>query len=153
MTASTFERAREFLGSSRIAVIGVSRNAQHFSRFVFRELASRGYDVVPVNPAVREIEGRAAFARVQDVTPSPEAALVMTPPAYAEQIVRDCLTAGVRRIWLHRGTGRGSATAAAVEACAAGGVEPVTDLCPFMALPGSSFPHRFHGFLRRRLGA
>jgi hypothetical protein len=31
-------------------------------------------------------------------------------------------------------------------------VELVHDLCPFMALPGASFPHRVHGFLRRRFG-
>ncbi len=151
--ASILDRARDFLGSKRIALVGVSRDGRHFSRLVFRELASRGYDVVPVNPAVREIEGRACFARVQDVTPAPEAVLVMTPAAYAEQVVRDCLAAGVRRVWLHRGTGRGSGTSAAIDACTAGGIVPVTDLCPFMALPGSSFPHRFHGFLRRRLGA
>jgi hypothetical protein len=27
----------------------------------------------------------------------------------------------------------------------------VRDLCPFMALPGAAFPHRLHGFLRRKL--
>ena len=30
--------------------------------------------------------------------------------------------------------------------------ELVHDLCPFMALPGASFPHRLHGFIRSRLG-
>ncbi len=152
MTASTLDRAREFLRSKRIALVGVSRDGRDFSRFVLRELASRGYDVVPVNPAVREIDGRTCFPRVQDVTPRPDAALVMTAAAYSEQVVRDCLAAGVRKVWLHRGVGRGSASEAALTACAAGGIEPVVDLCPFMALPGASFPHRVHGFVRRRFG-
>jgi predicted CoA-binding protein len=143
------ERARDFLGARRIALVGASRDGNHFSRHVLRELVRRGYDVVPVHPEAAEIEGRRAFRRVADVVPPPEAALVMTPPARTGEAVDDCLSAGVRRIWLHRGGGPGSATPEAVARCRGAGVEPVTGLCPFMALPGASWPHRLHGFLRR----
>jgi len=143
------ERARDFLGARRIALVGASRDEKHFSRYVLRELARRGYDVVPVHPEAAEIEGRRAFRRVADVAPPAEAALVMTPPARTGEAVDDCLSAGVRRIWLHRGGGPGSATPEAVARCRSAGVEPVTGLCPFMALPGASWPHRLHGFLRR----
>jgi predicted CoA-binding protein len=66
-------------------------------------------------------------------------------------VLRDCLAAGVRRVWLHRGAGAGAATPAALALCAEAGVEVVHDLCPFMALPDAGFPHRVHHFLRRRL--
>jgi predicted CoA-binding protein len=92
-------------------------------------------------------------ARVQDVSPPPEAALLMTPPAVTEQVVRDCAEAGVKRVWMHRGGGAGAASEAAIAFCDANGIAVVRDLCPFMALPGASFPHRLHGFFRRRLAA
>ncbi len=153
MTGRTpMEEARQFLAARRIAVVGLSRNEKDFSRMVLRELVRRGYDVVPVHPLMREAEGRTCFARVQDVRPPPEAALLLTPPAATEQVVRDCAEAGVRRVWLHRGGGAGAASAAAVAFCEANGIAVVRDLCPFMALPDAGLAHRVHGFFRR-LGA
>ncbi len=143
-------RAEEFLQLKRIAVVGVSRAERDFSRAIFRELARRGYDVVPVNPAADAIDGRRCFARVQDVSPRVEAALLLTPPQETEHVVQDCLDARVRRLWMHRGGGRGAATARALALCAANDVEPITDLCPFMVLPHPGLPHRVHGFFRKR---
>lgn len=151
MNPSSLDTAREFLRSRRIAVVGVSRDEKDFSRMVFRELTRRGYDCVPVNPALTAADGRASFPRVQDVWPKPEAALVLTSPAGTERVLRDCVEAGVRRVWLHRGAGAGAASPAAVAYCEANGLEVIRDLCPFMALPGAAFPHRLHGFLRRAL--
>jgi predicted CoA-binding protein len=151
MRPSSLEEARAFLVARRIAVVGVSRNEKDFSRMVLRELARRGLDVVPVNPALAEAEGRRCFARVQDVAPPADAALLLTPPARTEAVLRDCLAAGVRRVWLHQGAGPGAATPAALSLCAAAGIEAVHGLCPFMALPDAGFPHRVHHFFRRAL--
>ncbi len=143
------ERALDFLSARRIAVVGVSRNEKDFSRMLLRELLRRGYDAVPVNPALTEAEGRRAFKLVSEIDPPVEAALFLTAPATTEAVLRDALHAGVRKVWLHRGGGAGSGTPAALALCEASGVEAVHDLCPFMALPGASFPHRLHGFFRR----
>jgi predicted CoA-binding protein len=147
--ATPLENAREFLSHRRIAVVGLSRNPQDMSRVIFRELAKRGFDVVGVNPAIPEADGRPCVARVQDVRPPPDGALLFTPPALTERVVRDCAEAGVRRVWMHRGAGHGAASPAAVAFCDANGIAVVRDLCPYLALPGSAFPHRVHGFFRR----
>ncbi len=149
MKPSSLEQARAFLSARRIAVVGVSRSEKDFSRYVFRELVRRGLDVVPVNPALREAEGRTAVGRVQDVAPPADAALLLTSPDQTERVVRDCLAAGIRRVWLHRGAGAGAATPAALALCATSGIEVVQGLCPFMALPGAAFPHRMHHLFRR----
>jgi predicted CoA-binding protein len=149
MRPSSLESARAFLAARRIAVVGVSRDEKDFSRMVFRELARRGHDVVPVNPALAEAEGRRCFPRVQDVSPPADAALLLTPAAQTERVLHDCVAAGIRRVWLHRGGGPGAATPAALAFCAASGIDTVQGLCPFMALPDAAFPHRVHGFLRR----
>lgn len=150
---SPLEEAREFLRAKRIALVGVSRHEKDFSRMVLRELVRRGYDVVPLHPGMKEVEGRPCFDRVQDVSPPPQAALLMTAPAVTEQVVRDCRDAGVRRVWMHRGTGAGAASEAAIAFCEANGIHVVRDLCPYMALEGAGLPHRIHGFFRRRLAA
>jgi hypothetical protein len=149
MTRSTTREAGQaFLARRRFALVGASRDERSFSRYVLRELLRRGYEVVPVNPSVAEIEGRRCFARIQDVTPPVDAALIMTPPERTDDAVTDCLAAGVRHVWMHRGGGPGAATPAAVARCRAASVEPILDLCPFMALPDAGWFHRVHGLLR-----
>ena len=55
---TTVDDVRDFLAQRRIALVGLSRNPKDFSHVVFREMSRRGYDMVPVNPAAGELEGR-----------------------------------------------------------------------------------------------
>jgi predicted CoA-binding protein len=141
-------RANDFLGRKRLALVGVSREPRDFSRGVFRAMLAHGYDLVPVNPGGGTIEGIPCVRRVQDITPPVEGALVMTRAEQSEQIVRDCAEAGVPRVWLHRGVGPGSVSAAAVALCREKGIAVVEGECPFMFLPASGFVHRAHGLFR-----
>jgi predicted CoA-binding protein len=141
---------QDFLSSRRIALVGFSRNPKDFSRMLDAQLRARGHEVIPVHPDGGEREGRRCFRTVGAVEPPVEAALLLVPPARAEEAARDCLDAGVRRVWFHRGAGAGSASPEAVALCASRGVSPVVDLCPMMALPGTSWPHRVHGWFRAR---
>ncbi|HYD41527.1 MAG TPA: CoA-binding protein [Anaeromyxobacter sp.] len=147
---SAIQAAERFLQLRRIAFVGVSRDRADFSRRVYEAFLARGYDVVPVNPAVPDVDGRPAFASVAEITPPVEGAYFLVPPAVAERAAREALDAGVRQLWFHRGGGPGAASPAALAQCAAAGVTPVTDLCPFMVLPGTGFGHRLHGWFRRR---
>jgi len=147
------ERVRDFLGQKRIAVVGVSREPKDFSRSLFRELRERGYDAVPVNPDAREIEGQPCFARIGDVQPPVDGALLMTSPAVTEKVVHDCADAGVRRVWMYRGGGPGAVAPAAVQFCESNGISVVPGECPFMFLPDTQWFHRFHGFVKKITGS
>jgi uncharacterized protein len=152
MTVSTLEDIDDFLAQKRLALVGVSRNPKDFSRVLFRDLRQRGYDMVPVNPCLHEVDGVPCFARLQAVTPPVEGVLVMTPAEKSEQVVRDCLEAGIGRVWLHRGTGKGAVSQAAVALCSQHGLRLVAGYCPYMFLPKTMFFHRLHGTLLRVTG-
>lgn len=150
MASEMLEAAQTFLSLKRIALVGVSRSEKEMSRYVMRELLGRGYDVVPVSPVLEGAEGHPCFRRVQDIKPPVQAALLMTPRNQTEAVVQDCIEAGVKMVWMHRGAGPGSATDSAVETCQKNGIGVVTDLCPFMVLSDAGWFHRLHGFFRRR---
>ena len=143
---------QEFLQQKRLAVVGVSREPKEFSLALFRELRKRGYDAVPVNPQAAEIEQQPCFARLQDVQPPLDGALLMTPPAVTDTIVHDCLEAGVKRVWMFRGGGTGAVSAEAVKFCESHGIAVVPGECPFMFFSGTSWFHRFHGLIRKICG-
>jgi len=144
--------ANDFLAQRRIALVGVSRNPRDMSRSLFRELQKRGYDVVPVHPWLDSVDGVPCAKRVQDVRPPVAGALLMTPPAVTDAVVRDCAEAGIGRVWMHRGAGRGAVSPDAVRFCREHGIAVVDGACPFMLLPGAGLPHRVHGFFARLAG-
>jgi predicted CoA-binding protein len=129
--------------------VGVSRAPGDFSRAVFRAFVERGYDAVPVNPAGGEPEGHPSVARVGDVQPPPEGALLLTPPSRTAQVVRECADAGVKRVWMHRAGGQGAVSPEAVALCRERGIDVVDGECPFMFLSHSGFVHGVHRFFRR----
>jgi predicted CoA-binding protein len=150
---TTIGEIHDFLALRRIAFVGVSRDPKGFSRVLFREMCDRGYDMVPVNPAATELEARRCFARVQEIEPPVEGALVMTPSRDTERVVRDCAEAGIPRVWMHRGGGQGSVSREAVDFCHQQDMHLVEGYCPFMFLPRTPFFHRVHGFLLKLTGA
>jgi predicted CoA-binding protein len=136
-----------FWSLKRLAVVGVSRDPKHFSTAIWRELRDRRYDVVPVNPLASEIDGRPCAARVQDIEPPVDGVVILTPASATDAVVRDCIEAGVRHVWMHKGAGGGpgAVSTTAVASAEAAGIEVIAGYCPFMFLPGTPFFHGLHG--------
>ena len=148
----SLETIEDFLAQKRIAMVGISHKLASFSVSLFIELSRRGYDVVPVNPHIREVLGRKCFPRVQDIEPPVEAALLLTSPEVTDEVVRDCAEAGIRRVWMHRAGGQGAVSDKAVEFCLDRGIRVVPGQCPLMFLPESGTFHRLHGLIRKLTG-
>lgn len=143
---------REFLGRRRLAIVGVSRNPRDFTRSLFREFVTRGYEVVPVHPGIEEIEGQRCYARIQEIAPPVEAVLVLTPPAITNEIAHDCVEAGVAEVWMYRATGAGAVSREAIAYCETNGIRVIPGECPLMFFPQTGFPHRVHGLVRQIMG-
>jgi len=150
---AALDTIHDFLAQKRFAIVGISRDPRNLSVLLFKEFSNRGYDVVPVNPSLPAILGRKCFARVQDIEPAVDAALLMTSPQVTDSVVQDCAEAGIHRIWMYRGGGQGAVSTKAIEFCRQHGISVVPGECPYMFLPQSGGIHRFHGFLRKLTGS
>jgi len=125
---------------------------------VFREFCARGYDAIPVNPAVSEIEGHRSFAGVRDIDPVPDGVMVLTSSAVTDSVIGDCIQAGVTRIWMCRTTGKGAVSRQAVAACEANGISVIPGECPFMFLDGDyvqggGWVHHLHRLVKKIAGS
>jgi len=148
----SLETIDDFLAQKRIAMVGISRKPRSFSVTLFEELCRRGYDVVPVNPNASNVLGRSCFARVQDIHPPVDGALLMTSPDVTDKVVSDCAEAGIRRVWMYRAVSKGAVSKCAVAFCRERGIAVIPGQCPFMFLPEAAGFHRFHGFIRKVTG-
>jgi len=147
------EDIQDFLGQKRFAFVGVSRKPKDFSRLLFREFRSRGYEPVPVNLEVSEIEGVRCYTHLRDIEPPVDSVLLMTSPTVTNLLVRECVDAGIQRVWFYRGGTQGAMTNAALEICETNGIRVVPGECPFMFFDRTQWFHRFHGFVKKIAGS
>lgn len=137
------DAASDFLSSKRIAVTGVSREpASHGSNIVYQRLRERGYEVFAVNPNAEQVEGDPAFDDLASIPGGVEAVVIGTRPETAMETVKECAELGIKRVWMHRGFGGGSVSAAAAEFGRANGLEVIDGGCPLMFDPTADGGHK-----------
>ena len=108
-----------------IAVVGLSPRAERPSYRVSRAMQGFGYRIVPVRPAVSEVLGEKAYARLSDMPFVPDLVDVFRASAEVGPIVDECIALGVKRIWLQDGVIDEAAAARALAA----GITVVMDRC------------------------
>jgi uncharacterized protein len=115
--------------SRTIAMVGASANTTRPSYFVFSYLRTRGrFDVVPINPALNEIDGIRAYPSLEAYAKergAPDIVDVFRKAADAPQVARDAVAAGAKAIWFQYGVVNEEAIRIADEA----GLDVVVDRC------------------------
>jgi uncharacterized protein len=137
------EAASEFLANKRVAVTGVSRTPKdHGSNTVYKRLRERGYEVFAVNPNADEVEGDPCYQDLKSVPGGVQAVVIGTRPSIAEDTMRECAELGITQVWMHRGPGAGSVSAAATDYGRAQGITVIDGGCPLMFGPTGDFGHK-----------
>ena len=106
-----------------VAVIGASRNRRKFGNKAVRAFAHRGFDVIPINPRLGEIEGLEVYASVLDVPRQIDMATVYVQPSVGPLVMEQVATKGISEIWLNPGADDARVVARAREL----GLQPILD--------------------------
>lgn len=136
------ETVSDFLAQKRIAVAGVSRNEDAAANLIYRKLRDTGYQVFPINPNAKEVEGDTCYAKVNSIPDGVDGVVIATQPQVTDQIVRECAEAGISRIWMHRSFGQGSVSAEAVDYCRENNITVISGGCPMMFCEPVDFGHK-----------
>jgi len=138
------EAAAEFLGKKRIAVAGVSRESGsgHGGNTVYQRLRDRGYDVFAINPNAHETEGDISYPSLSTIPGGVDAVVLATRPEVAGDVMRDCISLGIKHVWMHRGIGAGSVSHDAAEMGRKEGIRVIEGGCPLMYAPTADPAHQ-----------
>jgi predicted CoA-binding protein len=140
---SVKEAASAFLANKRVAVTGVSRTPKgHGSNLVYQRLRQRGYEVFAVNPNAHEVEGDRCYQDLKSIPGGVQAVVIGTRPEIAEDTMRECAELGIKQVWMHRGPGAGSVSAAATDYGRQHGITVIDGGCPLWFAPVSDFGHK-----------
>jgi uncharacterized protein len=137
------EAASAFLANKRVAVTGVSRTPKdHGSNTVYKRLRDRGYEVFAVNPNADVVEGDPCYQDLKSIPGGVQAVVIGTRPEIAEVTMRECAELGITQVWMHRGPGTGSVSAAATDFGRQHDITVIDGGCPLMFGPTADFGHK-----------
>jgi uncharacterized protein len=140
---STLVLIDDFLAQPRIAVVGISRQPATPGRAIAKRLQETGHTVYLVNPNAAEIDGLRCYASLDELRGEGIGAVMLVgTPELSEAAVKDCEALGIRRVWLHRGLGPGSYSAAAESYCREHGLAVISRGCPMMFAGAVDPAHR-----------
>jgi predicted CoA-binding protein len=58
--------------NTRIALIGASNDPSKFGNRIYRNLRTKGYNIIPINPKENKIEGDKAYASIEMMDKVPD---------------------------------------------------------------------------------
>jgi len=116
---------KEFMAQKRFAVVGATDNPEKYGYQIFKNLKNRGYEVYPVNPKLKEIEGKRCYASLASIPVKVDVVDFVVPPGVTEEILKECKELGLSHIWLQPG----SESEAAIAFCRKNSLKVVHDVC------------------------
>jgi uncharacterized protein len=145
---NTKKDIQEFVAQKTIAMAGLSRDEKAFSSSIKKELESKGYRILPVNPNATSIGGETCYPSLAALPEKVGGVLIVTPTSQSEQVVRDAAAQGIRRVWLQNG----AQSDAAVAACSEHGLTAVSGKCIMMFAEPVTSIHDVHRWFAKVFG-
>jgi predicted CoA-binding protein len=119
---------KEFMAQKKFAVIGATDNPQKYGNRIVKNLKGRGYEVYPVNPKLKELEGLSCYPSLGAIPVKVDVVDFVVPPAVTEEILKQCKELGLNRIWLQPG----SESEKAIAFCRENNLKCVHSVCVMM---------------------
>jgi uncharacterized protein len=144
-----FDVIQEFLSQQRFAIVGVSRDPNHFAHRMFLTLKSKGYTVYAVNPYTERIGEEPCFPYVRSLPEKVDGVVVLLPPQKVMTALRDVVEAGIPRVWIQQH----SETPEAIQFCIDHNISVIARECLFMYAEPVAGAHRFHRWIKKIVGS
>ena len=119
---------KEFMSQEKFAVVGATDNPEKYGNRIVKNLKSRGYEVYPVNPKLKELEGLSCYPGLADIPVKVDVVDFVVPPGVTEEILKQCKDLGLNRIWLQPG----SESEMAIAFCTENNLKVVHSVCVMM---------------------
>ena len=92
----------KFFEPKKLAIAGASRNPKKFGHGIFKELLTKGYEVIPVNPNATEIDGVKCYHNVSEIPGDLKSLLIVTPKEETDGVLREAINKGIANIWVQQ---------------------------------------------------
>lgn len=87
----------------KIALVGATVNPRKYGNVILKDLVSKGFEVLPVNPKYDEIEGFRVYKSVGELSEDIDVIVFVVPPEVALEETKKAYDTGFRRFWYQPG--------------------------------------------------
>jgi len=111
--------------SRTIAVVGLSGAPHRDSHRVALYLQQQGYQIIPVNPTLREVLGQRAFPDLESIGHAVDIVDIFRRPEYVPAIAAEAIRTAARALWMQFDT----VDPESAESASGAGMDVVVDRC------------------------
>ncbi|MCC7202571.1 MAG: CoA-binding protein [Nitrospirae bacterium] len=111
--------------SKNIAVVGMSNRLGRPSLTVASYLRGQGYRIIPVNPAIQDINGEKCYPDLMSIPEKVDVVDIFRKPADVPPVVEEAIRIGAKAVWMQEGVVNEEAAGRAQEA----GLRVIMDKC------------------------
>ena len=119
------------------AVIGFSRHSHKYGHIIYQDLIRVGLKVYPVNLRGGSYGGSPIYSSVRDLPEKPGVVNIVTPPHQTEAVVKECLEAGIKRVWMQPG----AESPRAIRFCQEAGFKVIYSACVMVEFQSATDQH------------
>ena len=87
-----------------IALIGASNDKNKYGNKIYRDLRNKGYNIIPINPKEKTIEGDKAYTSIEQIDKLPDIANFVVPPPIAMKLAKHITNLGIKHLWFQPGS-------------------------------------------------
>lgn len=87
----------------KIALVGASKNPAKYGNIILKDLLSKGFEVLPVNPNYDEIEGVKCYKSIKELPRDVDVIVFVVPPKVGLQVAKEAVEAGFKKLWFQPG--------------------------------------------------
>lgn len=89
--------------STTIAVVGATERRHKYGSIIYRDLRSKGFRVLAVNPYRDSVHGDPCWHTVSDLPEAPTIVNFVIPPARTLEVLEECRSLGYTTVWVQPG--------------------------------------------------
>ncbi len=88
----------------KIALVGASNDKEKFGNKIYLDLKLKGYEVIPINPKEKFIEGDETCSSLNKMEKLPDIVNFVVPPSIAIIVAKEAVELGIKYLWFQPGS-------------------------------------------------
>lgn len=134
-------KINDFFNCKKFAIAGVSLDNKKTGNAIYRELKKQLFDVVPLNPNIKTIDGEKCYHQITELPHDVDGLIIATKPEITQVLIKEAIEIGIKHIFCQLG----SVNSESIEYANNLNINIIHHECIFMFANPHGI-HKFHAF-------
>lgn len=86
------------------AIVGASNDSKKYGNKVMKDLDSKKFKIIPINPHEKEILGHKVYPTILDIPVKIDFVIFIVPPKITEKVLLEVKKLDIKNVWMQPGS-------------------------------------------------